>query len=326
MNTSLLEDENTIENFKEYWVYIKSLIYSYENELVWWENCAKIHIKRFFIREGKRKSREKYGLIEYLECKMKRLYVEMENDNVLNYQEVRSLKDTIDRLKGDILEGVQIRTKIQENKYGEMPSSFLVSKLKVENTKKAIYKLVAENDYEHITTGDILDSTEQINMYASDFFKQLYQYEHTDDSDQNIFINSLSRIISDNDNEILIEDIECDEVESILKTVDSKKSPGIDGIPYEFYQKVWDIIKDEFLSVIAVMKDQLTLSETQNLAVITLQPKEGDTQKLSNWRPISLLCCDYKILAKIIANRFKNIIPNIISKEQFCCPGKNNCR
>ena len=78
----------------------------------------------------------------------------------------------------------------------------------------------------------------------------------------------------------------------LLKLVESRKSPGIDGIPYEFYQTFWDLIKHEFLRVIAIMKTTQMLSETQNLAVISLQPKEGDNKKLSNWRPISLMCCD----------------------------------
>ena len=34
------------------------------------------------------------------------------------------------------------------------------------------------------------------------------------------------------------------------------------------------------------------------------------------------MCCDYKILSKIISNRLKSIMPDIISKEQFCCPGR----
>ena len=51
-------------------------------------------------------------------------------------------------------------------------------------------------------------------------------------------------------------------------------------------------------------------------AVVTLIPKKGDTNKLKYWKPTSLLCNDYKILTKILAKRFKTILPKIISNEQ----------
>ena len=41
-------------------------------------------------------------------------------------------------------------------------------------------------------------------------------------------------------------------------------------------------------------------------------------QDLSNWRPISLLCVDYKILAKVLSIRLKNILPEIIEDDQTC--------
>lgn len=40
---------------------------------------------------------------------------------------------------------------------------------------------------------------------------------------------------------------------------------------------------------------------------------------LKNWRPISLLNVDYKIIARIMSNRLKNVLPNIISDSQTCC-------
>ena len=58
--------------------------------------------------------------------------------------------------------------------------------------------------------------------------------------------------------------------------------------------------------------------KTWNQAIITLIPKKGDTNLLKYWRPISLLCKDYKILIKILANRLKYILPDIISTEQNC--------
>ena len=50
--------------------------------------------------------------------------------------------------------------------------------------------------------------------------------------------------------------------------------------------------------------------------MISLIYKGGEKSNLKNWRPISLLCSDYKILAKILTNRLKNILPEVISKEQ----------
>jgi hypothetical protein len=51
--------------------------------------------------------------------------------------------------------------------------------------------------------------------------------------------------------------------------------------------------------------------------VITLLPKKTkDKLFLKNWRPISLLNTDYKILAKLLANRMKEVLPSIIDNDQ----------
>ena len=59
-------------------------------------------------------------------------------------------------------------------------------------------------------------------------------------------------------------------------------------------------------------------TKTMQQAIITLIQERGDLNKLKYWRPISLLCLDYKILTKILANRLKNILQTIISQEQTC--------
>ena len=58
------------------------------------------------------------------------------------------------------------------------------------------------------------------------------------------------------------------------------------------------------------------LSNSQKIAVVTLIHKGGEKNNLRNWRPISLLCSDYKILAKVLTNSLKDVLPSIISKEQ----------
>ena len=60
-----------------------------------------------------------------------------------------------------------------------------------------------------------------------------------------------------------------------------------------------------------------------NQAMITLIPQKRESNQLKYWRPVSLLCLDYKILTKILANRLKQLLPNIISEEQNCSvPGR----
>ena len=62
---------------------------------------------------------------------------------------------------------------------------------------------------------------------------------------------------------------------------------------------------------------ELNITKTMHQAIIILILKK-DLNQLKYWRPISLLCVDYKILTKILSNRLKNILTYIISEEQNC--------
>ena len=65
------------------------------------------------------------------------------------------------------------------------------------------------------------------------------------------------------------------------------------------------------------------LPESMTIAIITLLYKKQNPKYLKNWRPISLLNHDYKILAKILSNRFKTTLSTIIHHNQACgVPGR----
>ena len=101
--------------------------------------------------------------------------------------------------------------------------------------------------------------------------------------------------------------------------MENGKFPGIDGIPIEFYKEFIDIIKKDLQKIFnEILFTNKKTPKTWNQAIITLIPKKGDIDYLKYWRPISLLCVDYKILTNILANRLKYILPDIISTEQNC--------
>ena len=52
--------------------------------------------------------------------------------------------------------------------------------------------------------------------------------------------------------------------------------------------------------------------------------KHSDRKSLKNWRPISLLNVDYKIISKVITSRLANVIEFIVHSDQTCSvPGRS---
>ena len=66
------------------------------------------------------------------------------------------------------------------------------------------------------------------------------------------------------------------------------------------------------------------LTTSQRQAVITLAEKKGkDKRYIKNWRPISLLNVDAKIISKVMANRLKKVSGTLISSDQTAyVPGR----
>lgn len=66
------------------------------------------------------------------------------------------------------------------------------------------------------------------------------------------------------------------------------------------------------------------LPDSMGLSIITLLFKKGERTQIGNYRPISLLNSDYKILAKILANRLKRVIGTVVNVNQaYGIPGRD---
>ena len=94
------------------------------------------------------------------------------------------------------------------------------------------------------------------------------------------------------------------------------KFPGLDSFSIEFYKTFWTEIKSLFMKCLDFSKLTNQFSESQYEGVITLLPKLGkDKLSPSNYRPITLLNGDYKIISKVITNRIFSFL-NDLEKEQ----------
>ena len=94
------------------------------------------------------------------------------------------------------------------------------------------------------------------------------------------------------------------------------KAPGPDGMPPLFYQHYWNLVGDDISNTVLHYLNSVTLPEHLNHTFITLIPKKKNPEFASEFRPISLCNDLYKIFSKVLANRFKKILPNIITENQ----------
>ena len=204
-------------------------------------------------------------------------------------------KNALRDLLGTKAQGALVRSRFQSINEMDAPTSFFFGLEKKQSQSKSIHSLLSD-------TGQVLTEPGQIRKRAMEFYSALYSSEYGDHDMYHLFCGHLPQIATES-NISLGAPLTLQELHSALLSMQGRKAPGIDGLTVEFYKAFWEVIGEDLL---AVMNESLAVGELPlscRRAVITLLPKKGNLQEIKNWRPVSLLCTDYKILSKALANR-----------------------
>ena len=150
------------------------------------------------------------------------------------------------------------------------------------------------------------------------FYQKLYSKCNTSDCDDKCtLLNDKVPKLKEIDKNLCENIITIQECGKSLKELPNNKTPGSDGFTTDFYKFFWPDIKKYVYESFTYSFEHGILSIDQRRAILTLLPKNGkDLRWLKNWRPLSLLNTDYKILTKLLAIRLQKVLPSLVSEDQ----------
>ncbi|KAL4332801.1 hypothetical protein GQ457_07G014130 [Hibiscus cannabinus] len=107
-----------------------------------------------------------------------------------------------------------------------------------------------------------------------------------------------------------------EEIKEAVWSCDESKAPGPDGFNLKFFKTCWNNVKNDLLKAFTDSFETGKLPQGVNSTFLTLIPKSSNPVDVSEFRPISLIGSVYKIIAKVLSKRLREVIDGVISDTQ----------
>lgn len=310
-NVKLLDDCTFCESFKYFWSYWQSQKEFYPSIVQWWE-VGKAQIRVF----AQTYSSSSTTTIKRTAEKLEREIEVLEEAIAQSPQHLGRAKSRLSSFLQDQSKGALVRGRFLSAKDMDAPTKFFFGLGSPTGQRSA---MVALQKPDGTMTSDPATMREEV----ATFYTALYRAEDCNATAVAELLEDLPRL-SPADKKALDSTIALQELTTAVNSLASGKSPGLDGLPAEFFKHFWILLGDDLLDVFNECFTSGALPASCRRAVVSLLPKKGDLTLLKNWRPVSLLCTDYKILSKVLANRLKVFMDEIIGLDQsYCVPGRS---
>ena len=273
----------------------------------WWMNFQ-AEIVNFLQVWGKLQAEKRRHQLESLKTELSTITSDYQtNKNQDTWMKITTIKNEIEKIENYYAEGARIRSKLFEYEQAEKPTKYFFAKAKSKQMKTYIHQLKAHD-------GTIAQGLALMEV-AKRYYSTLYSKRRTNKKAKQKLFKIIHNKLDEKLSTTLGQPLKLCEYDKAAKSLNNGKSPGYTGIPVEFYKSFPEILEGLQL----VWEEALTIHQTPTtfqIGIITLIHKKGDKSEIANYRPITLLNTDYKIIAKCYATRLKTVISQLVGYNQ----------
>ena len=156
---------------------------------------------------------------------------------------------------------------------------------------------------------------------AVNYFENLFSSDVQVDPQE--LVDLLEVYVTPQANEDLCREYSDEEIGDALFQIGPLKAPGPDGLPAQFFQRNWGLMKDDIIRAVKEFFASGVMPPGVNDTCIVLIPKVPHPEHLKDFRPISLCNVIYKVVSKCIVNRLRPLLQDLISPNQSAfIPGR----
>ena len=275
-------------------------------------------VRDVFIKYGTTKKRNLRKEQEEIEISITTLEEQLTHSDVNDKQkkqiwcDIEGKKRELERIIEYQTKGAILRSKSRWYNEGEKNTKYFLNLEKRHCKQATITQLKVSED-------DFISTDKEILLECENFYKNLYTSKVDTKKNADAFFPPLEeqKRLSQEEQSLCEGPLSKKECLEALKSMASEKTPGSDGLPCEFYKVFWNDLAEILLNALNFSFETGQLSISQRRGIVKLIPKkDAELILIKNWRPLTLLNCDYKIASKAIASRIKTFLPKLISDDQ----------
>ena len=189
------------------------------------------------------------------------------------------------------------------------------ARFKPRHTKKSISQLFEMDGLE--ATDRVASDTDALLRTSAGYYEQLMAEKPSCPKASEPLLDTLrARPLSEKAAKQLEGRISEKEVRKAIRSMATHKACGPDDLAAELYKTHEDMLATHLTEVYNEMHTEGTLLQSMREGEIILLYKKKDPRDIRNYRPITLLNADYKILSKILVARLKPVMNDFISPAQ----------